>query len=71
MLHSRQTNSRINRLHERALRITYSDHQSTLEELLAKDGSVTIHARNLQFLAIEIYKFSMVCAPRLWNVFLK
>ena len=33
--------SRINRLHERALRIAYEDYESSFEELLIKDDSVT------------------------------
>ena len=54
MCHSRQLNTRINNLHYRALRLVYQDENSSFEELLQKDGSVTIHHRNLQFLAIEI-----------------
>ena len=56
MCHSRQANARINRLHERALRIVYDDHYSSFEELLIKDGSVKIHISNIQTLAIELYK---------------
>ena len=37
MFHSRLINNKINRLHERCLRIVYSDNQSTFEELLEKD----------------------------------
>ena len=32
------------------------DENSSFDELLQRDGSVTIHHRNLQFLAIEIFK---------------
>ena len=56
MFHHRHTNRKINRLHERALRMVYSDDTSTFEDLLNKDGSVTIHQKNLQLLAIEMYK---------------
>ena len=56
MCHSRQANARINRLHERALRIVYDDHYSSFEELLIKDGSIKIHISNIQTLAIELYK---------------
>ena len=41
-------NNKINRLHEKCLRIVYSDKTSSFEELLEKDGSVTIHTRNLE-----------------------
>ena len=49
-------NNKINRLHERYLRITYNDKMSSFADLLAKDGSATIHARNLQVLATEIFR---------------
>ena len=47
MFHSRLINNKINRLHERCLRIVYSENQSTFEELLEKDDSVSVHERNL------------------------
>ena len=34
----------------------HDDHQCTFEELLERDNSFTIHERNLQKLAIEIFK---------------
>ena len=56
MFHSRRMNSKINRLHERALRIAYKDYTSTFVALLEKDKSVTIHQKNLQLLMIEMFK---------------
>ena len=56
MFHSRKLNSRINKLQERALRIVYRDNISSYSELLEKDKSVTVHQRNLQVLATEIFK---------------
>ena len=50
-------NNKINRLHERALRIVYSDYNSSFNTLPEKDGSFSIHHRNIQNLAIEIYEF--------------
>ena len=55
-MHSRILNSRINKIHERALRIVYDDINSSFEELLRKDNSVTIHTRNIQALATELFK---------------
>ena len=56
MCHSRSLNTQINRIHERALRIVYSDNVSSFEELLKISGSVMTHHRNIQQLAVEIYK---------------
>ena len=56
MCHSRGNNGKINRLHEHCLRIIYSNKQLSFETLLEKDGSVSVHNRNLQILATEMYK---------------
>ena len=56
MFHSRKLNSRVNKLHERALRIVYQDYTSSFTELLEKDNSTTIHNRNIQLLATELFK---------------
>ena len=56
MFHSRRTNSKINRLHERALRIVYDDDVSTFDQLLTMDKSFCIHHQNIQRPLIEIYK---------------
>ena len=56
MCHNRLMNNKINRLHERCLRIIYNDKTSSFVDLLAKDGSVTTHTRNLQVLATETFK---------------
>ena len=55
MCHSRANNGKINKLHKRCLRIIYSDKQSSFETLLEKDGTVSVHNRNLQILATEMY----------------
>ena len=63
MFHSRSLNNRINRLHERALRIVYKSDIFTFHELLEKDHSFTIHDRNLQKLALEMYKVKHNLSP--------
>ena len=63
MFHSRKLNTKINDLHYRVLRMVYHDETSSFKELLAKDGAVTIHHRNVQFLAIEMYKVFKGLAP--------
>ena len=56
MCHNRSLNAKINKIHERALRMVYNDNRSSFAELLEKSGAVSIHHRNLQQLATEIYK---------------
>ena len=70
MFHNRTLNNRINRLHERALRIVYKDDKSSFEELLIKNGSYTIHERNIQTLAIELYKVSYGLSAQITNLIL-
>ena len=67
MFHSRTINNKINRLHERALRIVYSDFKSSFEGLFMKDNSFSIHERNIQSLAIEIYKLLNGLPPSFLN----
>ena len=56
MFCSRALNTRMNKIHERALRIVYKDYTSSFYYLLDKDESVSIHIKNLQKLVIEIFK---------------
>ena len=56
LFNGRIVNKKINHLHERALRIVYKDYISSFEDLLKRDKSVTIHHRNIQLLAIELFK---------------
>ena len=56
MFHSRRVNNKINHLHERSLRIVYKDNYSFYVDLLVKGKSLTIHQRNIQSLAIELFK---------------
>ena len=56
MCHRGLSNHTINQLHVRCLRTIYCDKNSTLDVLLDKDGSVTTRKRNLQLLAIEMFK---------------
>ena len=65
MMHNRTLNNRINKIQERALRIVYDNRNSTFEELLRKDDSVTIHTRNIQALAIELFKIVSGQSPEI------
>ena len=70
MFHSRTMNSKINRIHKRALGVVYFDHVSSFDELFKKCRSFSIHHRNIQSLATEIYTFFHSLSPSIIkNVF--
>ena len=56
MLCSRNSNKKINRLHETALRLAYDNYSSSFETLLERDSSFTIQYQNIQSMLIEIYE---------------
>ena len=56
MCHNRRHKNKINRLHERLLRLICNDKRSSFEDLLERDNSVSVHHKNLQALAIEMFK---------------
>ena len=47
MFHSRQNNNKVTHLHERCLRLIHNEKLSSSEELPEKDGSVSIHHKNI------------------------
>ena len=53
MFHRQSLNNKINRIHERALRITHNDKSSSFQKLLEKDNSVTIYYSNIKIRATE------------------
>ena len=69
MLHSRQNNNKIKHLHERCLRLIHNDKLSSYEELLEKDGSVSIHHKNIQSLAIEMFQIKHGQSPEIASFF--
>ena len=66
MCHRRSRNHTINHLLERYLRIIYSYKNYTLEDLLDNDDSISIHKRNLHFVAMEIFKVAKNSAPTIF-----
>ena len=57
-------------MHERCLHVTYNDGQPSFEELLERDNSVSVHNRNIQCLAIELYKvLNGICPDIMKDVF--
>ena len=63
MLHSRTLHDKINCLHERAQKIVYSDFKASFNTLFEKNGSFSIHHKNIQSLGIEMYKFLHDLSP--------
>ena len=56
MFHGREINTKINHIDKRFLRTVYRDYNSYFKDLLKKDNSVRIHHRNVQSLAVELFK---------------
>ena len=72
MCHNRVINNKINNLHYRALHMVYNDDISSFEDLLQKDGTVTIHNQNVRSLAVEMFKVvSDLAPPFMTNIFTK
>ena len=66
MFHSKTLNNRINKIHERALRLVYKNETFlSFDDLLKRDRSVTIHQKNLQILRTEIYKAKNDLGPKI------
>ena len=53
MFCSRKSNNKINRVHERALRIACDDYTSDFKDLLQKCGTETKHVRNIKKLLLK------------------
>ena len=67
MFSGRFSNNRINHIHERTLRIVYSDYRLSFEEVLQKDKSISIHHRNIHYLAIEMFKVLKGLSSQMMN----
>ena len=63
MFCSRKMNAKINHIHERALRLVYDDYVTSFENLLTRDKTVKIHHRNIQKVAIEMFKVKNNLCP--------
>ena len=70
MFYSRKVNREINHLHKRSLRIVYNDHITLFQDLLKKDKSFKTHHKNIQSLAIELFKvIKGIANPILCDIF--
>ena len=56
MFNSIRSYRKINKLHERSLRLCHNDYTSRYFELLSKQDIVNIHIINIQQLMIDIFK---------------
>jgi hypothetical protein len=65
MFCTKDLNNKINSVHKRALRQVYLDFTSSFEDLLDKDNSVTVHQRNIQLVAIEMFKATKELGPKI------
>ena len=62
-------NIRFNRTYKRALKIIYENYESSFEELLSNDSSVTIHQRTLRSLAVDMYRVTYKLSPEsMWDI---
>ena len=63
MCHNLTNNNKVNRLHERCLRLIYNDKNSSCEDLLEKGRSASIHHKNLRTFAVEFFKVFKGLSP--------
>ena len=61
------SNSLINEVHERGLRLTCRDETKDFQQILREQNEITIHQRNLQVLMTEVYKIVNSIAPPIMN----
>jgi len=72
MFYGRKINTKINHLHERALRMIYNDYDTSFEGLLERDNSFTVHENNVKRLLIELYKVANGLSSQIFsNIFKK
>ena len=63
MFYSKTSNSMINKLHERSLRIILNDYSSDFNILLENNNDIRNHHRNIQVLLTEVFKMKNGVAP--------
>ena len=72
MFLSRKLNSRVTKLLERELRIVYQDYASSFAELFEKNNLTTVHNRNIQLFATELFKVkNRLSPPTMKEIFVK
>ena len=72
MLCSKGSQHKLEKIHERALRLANSDYTSSYEVLLANSKETTVHVHSIRLLALEIYKsFNNLNPPFMKDYFLE
>ncbi len=70
MFSSITANNKINKVHERGLKILYNTKHATFDEMLKLDNSSSIHTKNLQASTTEVYKTINKLNPSfMWDLF--
>ena len=67
MCYTRSLTNEVNHVHERTIQIIYQEFQSSFSTFLVKDNSFTIHQKNLQLLAVEVFKARMNISYEITN----
>ena len=67
MCHSLAKNIKLNRLHERCLRILYNDKVSNFEQILEKESSVSMQKSDFRFSAVDTFKVVKGLVPTIVN----
>ena len=67
MFTSLYLNNALNSIHKRALRLIYNDYKLPFDRILGDNKQKSIHQKNIESLAIEIYKFQAGLAPSIMS----
>ena len=68
MFYSQSNDSKITRLHERCLGLIYSDKSSSYEKLSERDGSVSIHQKNIQAIQLKSWSKTLKDIPYISDI---
>ena len=62
MFTSRYLKNALNNIHERALGMTYIDHEKLLNSILTENNLIPSHQKILNFLQLKYTNFKIVCS---------
>ena len=68
MFFGKSDNKSINKIYKRSLRLIYDTEDATVEDLLERDNSRSVHEDNIHTLLVGIYKSMYYINPLImWN----